>query len=289
MRKNGARTGPLGEKTVTKEIVMTAIRESAAQLGHAPSFSELQATAKINMRTIRKHFGCYARALEECGLERHRNGYQLSMEELFVEWATIVRKLGKVPTIAEWEMHGKYSQRPLLSRFKSWKQVPRSLLEYAKKEGLEVDWQDVLDIMAAHMQKKWIQNRTFRTPPNIATKTTILTNQPIYGPALLCPSLTYAPTNEAGVLFLFGVLARELGYAVTRVQTEFPDCEAMRRVGADRLQRVRIELEYESRNFLLHSHRAEDCDLIVCWAHNWPECPLEVLELRTLVELVDRG
>jgi len=22
------------------------------------------------------------------------------------------------------------------------------------------------------------------------------------------------------------------------------------------------------------------CDMIICWKHNWPECPLEVLELR---------
>jgi len=27
------------------------------------------------------------------------------------------------------------------------------------------------------------------------------------------------------------------------------------------------------------------CDPIVCWKHNWAECPLEVLELSKLVEL----
>jgi len=26
-----------------------------------------------------------------------------------------------------------------------------------------------------------------------------------------------------------------------------------------------------------------DADMIVCWKHNWPECPLEVLELSKLV------
>ena len=24
--------------------------------------------------------------------------------------------------------------------------------------------------------------------------------------------------------------------------------------------------------------------MIVCWEHNWPECPLEVLELKSLVK-----
>ena len=25
-------------------------------------------------------------------------------------------------------------------------------------------------------------------------------------------------------------------------------------------------------------------DIIVCWEHNWPECPLEVIELKKLVK-----
>ncbi|MGC2697726.1 MAG: hypothetical protein WA738_18205 [Candidatus Angelobacter sp.] len=67
---------------------------------------------------------------------------------------------------------------------------------------------------------------------------------------------------------------------MSRIQTEYPDCEATRKVDHERCQQVRIEFEYESRNFLVHLHRVEDCDLIVCWKHNWPECPLEVLELK---------
>ena len=108
-------------------------------------------------------------------------------------------------------------------------------------------------------------------------------NQPIYGTPLIPWALTYAPTNELGVVYLFGTVARELGYAVTRMQAEFPDAEAMRQLDEDRWQRVRIEFEYESRNFLTHFHRVEDCDLIVCWKHNWADCPLEVLELKSVM------
>ena len=57
----------------------------------------------------------------------------------------------------------------------------------------------------------------------------------------------------------------------------------MRLVGPGKCQRVRIEFEYESRNFLRHMHEASRCDVIVCWVHNWPECPLEVIELSKLV------
>jgi hypothetical protein len=93
--------------------------------------------------------------------------------------------------------------------------------------------------------------------------------------------LLLAPTNEQGVIFLFGAVARKLGFAVIRIQAGYPDCEAFREVEPGRWQWVRIEFEYESRNFLAHMHAPEKCDLIVCWSHNWPECPLEVLELKS--------
>jgi len=35
---------------------------------------------------------------------------------------------------------------------------------------------------------------------------------------------------------------------------------------------------------LLHGHEWSECDLIVCWEHNWPECPVEVIELKKELE-----
>jgi hypothetical protein len=34
---------------------------------------------------------------------------------------------------------------------------------------------------------------------------------------------------------------------------------------------------------LQHLHPIEGCDLIICWKHNWPQCPLEVLELQKVI------
>jgi hypothetical protein len=44
-----------------------------------------------------------------------------------------------------------------------------------------------------------------------------------------------------------------------------------------------IEFEYQSRNFLLHGHAITGCDLIICWENNWPERPLEILELQKVI------
>ena len=113
----------------------------------------------------------------------------------------------------------------------------------------------------------------------------ILKDRPIYGRVMRPYPMICAPVNEMGVVFLFGAMAERLGFWVLRIQTEFPDCEALRLVDEDRLQLVKIEFEQESRNFLKHMHKVDGCDVLVCWKHNWPECPLEVVELRKALSL----
>ena len=54
-------------------------------------------------------------------------------------------------------------------------------------------------------------------------------------------------------------------------------------IDPERCQLVKVEFEFESRNFLVHGHRIDDCDLIVCWKHNWEGCPLEVVELSKVI------
>ncbi len=93
--------------------------------------------------------------------------------------------------------------------------------------------------------------------------------------------LRYAPTNEFGVVFLFSHLCRRMQLHVESVQSGFPDCIALQRIGGKE-QRIRIEFEFRSSNFRAHGHPADGCDWIVCWEHDWPDVPsgLKVVELR---------
>jgi hypothetical protein len=79
-------------------------------------------------------------------------------------------------------------------------------------------------------------------------------------------------------------VAHDLGFSILHVQQSFPDCEVMREIEPGRCQRELAEFEYASRNFLGHMHPVDGCDMIICWVHNWPECPLEVVELRSAVK-----
>jgi hypothetical protein len=114
----------------------------------------------------------------------------------------------------------------------------------------------------------------------------VLDDRPLLGARTPLPGLAHEPVNEMGVILLFGMVAWQLGFIVESVQSAFPDCEARMEVQPGRWQRVRIEFEYESRAFKQHNHDARQCDLIVCWRHNWKGCPanLQVLELSKVVE-----
>jgi hypothetical protein len=113
-----------------------------------------------------------------------------------------------------------------------------------------------------------------------------LDHRPIYGQPMDFRGLRHEPVNEQGVVLLFGMVAKELGYTVEAVQSGFPDCEAKRQIAPQRWQRVHLEFEFESRNFRDHGHSLTGCDVIVCWRHNWPDCPphIEILELSSLIK-----
>jgi len=274
---------------MSEEELIAIIKDHAAKLGRAPSMAELRRAGKINKYHVDKVFGGYARALEACGLALRGPGFQVSKDFLFKEWASIVRSLGRIPRIGEYEERSQHSVKPLQMRCKTWKQVPKRVLEYARLGRLGGDWDDVLDIILRHLKATEWPGSTSGPSMGTTSSRKISSERLVYGPPLFPGSFTYAPTNEAGVLVLFATMARDLGFAITHVQMEFPDCEAMREVERGRWQRVRIEFEYESRNFLKHRHPANGCDLIVCWIHNWDECPLEVLELKKVVERAGLG
>ncbi len=265
---------------MTKEEMTAAITTCARKLEKPPTLAELMEEANVSRREIRKHFDSYQSALEECGMESRGGGKKVSMEKLFMDWVEVVRRLHKIPGVIEYEKQGRYSVRPLLRIFGTWDNIPdgMSFLCEGSTSGpmnIKTFWAEI-DQWASH------QRGAYRTPTTTCGAK-VLTDRPMYGLRIQDSPLVFAPMNEQGVVYLFGALSERLGFLVLRVQTEFPDCEAMRVVDGNRMQRVRIEFEYESRNFLRHMHEPSGCDLIVCWEHNWPECPLEVVELKGAV------
>lgn len=108
----------------------------------------------------------------------------------------------------------------------------------------------------------------------------------MYGQKIDFKSLSCAPINEMGVVYLFGVLHAAFDFKIESIQAGFPDCIARRHIGNRRYEEVRIEFEFESKNFATHGHDPDGVDIIVCWQHNWPNCPakIEIIELSKLLQ-----
>lgn len=84
-------------------------------------------------------------------------------------------------------------------------------------------------------------------------------------------------TNEMGVVAAFASICNSMGYIIDQIQVKFPDA-IIREISTGKL--LRVEFEYESRNFKSHGHDANECDLIVCWENNYHDCPLPVIEMK---------
>jgi hypothetical protein len=270
--------------TMTNEQIVEAIHLCVKKLDRNPNLRDLRLIGGVSEIVIYKRFGGLAKALAAAGLEATGPGFNQPEDALLLDWAAVARKLGKIPSMHEYGSVGRFSVSPFQSRYRRWAGVPHAFGKFAGESKIESEWQDVLKLGEAQARKERKAEKAFVRPR--VRKGPVFRDRPVYGRPMLLPEMAHEPVNELGVVFVFGMLVRRLGFVVHRIQPEFPDCEAMREVARGVWQRVRIEFEFESRNFLKHRHRKDGCDLIICWRHNWPDCPkgLEVLELSKLLE-----
>ncbi|HKV95597.1 MAG TPA: hypothetical protein VJW20_23835 [Candidatus Angelobacter sp.] len=267
---------------MTKEEILKAIQVCAKKLGRNPGLRELRRYARVTEQAIFKHFDGLGNALRAAGMEAAGSGFEVPMSKLLLDWAEVVRKLKKIPCAREYSETGRYSYGPFIKRFSHWARVKEEFQKFARQERIEGKWMDVLKLISRR-EEELRKNRQ----RGGRRKSPLMPGRPVYGePVVFLPGMAHAPTNETGVMFAFGVLAPRLGFVVKRWQTEFPDCLAVREMAKGQWQDVNVELEMYSRNFVAHRHDSKRCDVIVCWEHNWPDCPewIEVIELKKVVE-----
>jgi hypothetical protein len=310
---------------MSKEEILQAIRSCAKKLNRKPTRDDLRRRTKINWDMIRKHFGGMKEAMELAGLEATGSGFPQTEATLLKDWAMVARKLEKLPSVNDYRSTGRFSDGPFFSRYGRWTRVPETFRRFAGRAKLEAEWADVLAMIRTRTKgespaepsrlpgtkfhgesiggskrrgTKFCEPRfgepglrgtkfrgtKFRGPRR---KQDIFQDRPLYGPLMNLPEMVHEPLNELGVVFAFGLVARQLGFSVLRFQAAFPDCEALRQVVRGQLQRMKLEFEFESRNFLRHGHRIDGCDGIVCWKHNWKDCPLEVIELSKEIAKIE--
>lgn len=252
------------------------------------SAREFTTKSHVSESQVSYHFGSWNEAVAAAGLKPNPvdlppTRESIAEEDLLTEIGRIWLHSGRRPTIAAMNSAGQYSVWPYQNR---WGSFPAAVNEYVRRFG-----------------EPTLEQATEVSPPQTIDRTLPLlipnTKKPspetsrkrvLYGEPIDFRGLRYGPINEQGVVYLFGMVSRELGFLIESIRTDFPDCEGKRALDKDgnQWQHVRIEFEYRSKNFFEHGHDPDACDLIVCWIHNWADCPLEVLELKSTIGLLPR-
>jgi hypothetical protein len=284
-----------------KRHILNSIAAMAAQLGRPPSQSEFISRSGISLHFVLRSFPSWNEAIRAVGLRPYSLNVRIDDRALLEDWGkTVRRNRAMVRTRARLPRHvyrrqGKYNPHTLAYRFGGWSSVPRAFGHFAKGKR---EWADVLALLPAPAARPLSSmSARSQTDPRQASESSVssippkqlqhppLKGRSTYGNPTNFRGLRYEPVNEQGVVLLFGMLAEDLGYLIEAAQKGFPDCQALRQVAPDRWQRVNIEFEFESKNFRDHGHPLTGCDVIVCWRHNWPNCPdhIEILELSTQI------
>ena len=262
----GPRGGPLDENALVLDWARVA-----RELGRLPSRAEYDARGKHHSVTLHARIGWHQMA--------HRFVLLAKEFHLEREWADVEQiVLRKFPLLEQISI-GKWQIRKCLPLIYA-DNTDRK--QNGMRLGKMVAVALAIKILAAAEQDLEPQRARRDTEPETQMeKRGASVLQMVYGEPLGLAAMAHAPTNEDGVLFLFGVLAADLGFRIERVQREFPDVEAKREVAPGRWELQLWEVEMYSRNFKEHRHDPTKCHGIVCWKHNWPDCPewLEVVEL----------
>ena len=268
-----------------RQRIIDSIARMAKELGHAPSHAEFVARSGISAYSIMQCFEYWNDAVRAAGLRPSKRNVRVTDRELLEDWGRHARRSGGLPTVHGYRRRGKYEPQTLQYRFGAWSKVPEAFRKFAIGKP---EWADVVALLPV-CGGKGTSELNWDSPHCTSlhqVQHAPLGDRPTYGDPTNFRSLRHEPVNEQGVVLLFGMLAKQLGFLVEAVQNGFPDCEAKRQIAPGRWQRVRIEFEFESRNFHAHGHPLHGCDIIVCWRHNWDDCPkhIEVVELSSVVK-----
>jgi hypothetical protein len=278
---------------LNRDVIIEAARRAAAESTEPMSRADFERVTGISQYHIYRNFpdGGWSEVKDLAGLARHpKDNQPLTDEELLLAFHEVANELGEVPTWSVFNATADISADVIRRRFGGLQGTLRKYSEWLGANDPDSPLLAKLNLRSKHelpVPPKADDKNRGDEPAHVFSWEQI--DGPQFGPPIDFRGLRHAPINEQGVVFLFGMVAFELGFIVEAVHAAYPDCEAKRRIDdkGGRWQRVRIEFEFRSRSFLAHGHDPLKCDLIVCWEHDWVDCPIEVIELRRVIDELD--
>lgn len=219
-----------------KQAVLNAIRIAVAEAGgRRISRKAFLTSSGMKVSDLDRHFDNWTEALDAAGFKFEPYHQKIEEKNLLKDWGELTRKLRRIPTRKQYKRRGKYSAGVFENRFGPWSAIPVKFRDFARDKN---EWADVLALLPAAAPGRTLESvsgspgsavlegTSSSTVPRLRYRK--LEGRPIYGNPIDFRGLRHEPVNEQGVVFLFGMVARELGYMVEAVQAGFPDCEAKR-------------------------------------------------------------
>jgi len=284
-KANGGNCGPTGRKNLklpvsySKEFCEKELKR-VAELIHPKklTLSAFKAHASISERAIYRLWGNFKAAARAVGVEisdRSSATESLPLAKLAGDFLRVVQELGKVPTLTQLSRRATHSQHCYSEKFGGYGAFKQQAILHLLSSG--VPSERIRPMLVAELERI--------DPTNGQQKAQVRPHQ--HGRMLGFRAFAYVPTYENEVVAMFGNVADELGFQIVTTRNEFPDCKALRRVPnsrRDRWDECIIEFELNSSDFKKHKHPADGCDLIVCWEHDWQDCPVKTLELKSTIQ-----
>jgi hypothetical protein len=281
-----------------KAALIGRAQELARALGRDTlTRAEFARRTGIGAGKVHYHFGGWSAFCRAAGLTPNRaRGVPIPDDALFAALRDALLAMGGVGTQQALDKHFRYGVPILRRRGWRWRTALQRLRQWCEKNDPGFPYLDQLPAEPPGPELRRIRKTGGGaggkvSPKSGAVQSARRIRQPVYGDRLGFRNFVNAPVSEINVAMLFALVSDELGFEIERAGPGYPDCDARRRAGPGRWQRVRIEFEFLARNFELHGHDPEHCDLIVCWEDNRGlACPVEVLAVKPLIaRLMERG
>ena len=274
-----------GGSMYSKEEIIREIRKVAEHLNVKHLKQQdfiLNSTVPIN--TVKYHLGTWVEAVKAAGLESYRNYDPIENpdlvqdEDLLKELVRLYRMSGTPPTPDTLKAHGAFSLEYYTARWQS--------LSKAFWRAREVFPDSFVDPVVSVSPDPVPDPSSIRLiPKTIKPKRPAKVERKL-GDPLEFRGLRFSPVDRDGVVFLFGMLAVELGFELEFVSSERPHAEGRRYFDIHREQwkHLKVEFIFKSSGFSpVPAASGETCDLLVCWEHDSEDCPVEILELKGII------
>jgi hypothetical protein len=133
----------------TKDDIVTEYKKLKDHLGKAPSSRTFEQETGIQLKLLEKFYGrnSWTKLVTECGdIPNDFSTKKIELDEILIQWATLVKNSEELPAIADWRFH---KCKPSINNIKSshglrWADLPYKFLElYSDKD----EWKDVIALI----------------------------------------------------------------------------------------------------------------------------------------------